>query len=72
MLSEKQIIIKKQNGDLNIVARMLTKKLDKYISPQNAGKLIERENAKNHKIAIDCLRKVVEAREKLIEEEINV
>ena len=70
MLSEEQILLKKQYGDMNLVAQMLTKKMVKYISPMNAGKLIERKNAKNHQVAIDCLRKVVENREKLLETEI--
>lgn len=65
-MTKKQIIEKKQRGDLVLVAQILTKKLNRYISPMNAGKLIERENAKNHPDAIEALKAVVESRENLL------
>ncbi len=66
-MDKKQIILKKQYGDFNAVSQMLTKKLGRYISPSNARQLVERENAKHHKDAIDALRQLVEARERVLE-----
>lgn len=66
-MNTKQIIQKKQQGDLVLVAQMLSKKLDKYITPANAARLIERKSAKNHQNAIDALRVVVETREQILE-----
>jgi len=65
-MDKKQILLKKQYGDLNMVAAILTNKLGRNITPSNAARLIDRDKAKHHQQAIDALRKVVEARENLI------
>lgn len=66
-MDKKQILLKKQYGDFNVVSQMLTKKLGRYISSANARRLIERENARHHKDALDALRQIVEARERVLQ-----
>ena len=70
MLSEKQILLKKQPGDYNLVAQMMSK-TGGYVSPGNVAKLIKRKNAKRHSIAMATLRTVVETRERMLEMELN-
>lgn len=66
-MNTKQIISKKSYGDLSLVAQILTKKLNRYVSSRNAGKMLEREGSKYHDDAVDALRQVIEAREKVLE-----
>lgn len=66
-MNTKQIILKKQYGDLSVVAQILTQKLGKYVSPDNASKMLDREKSKHHKDAVEVLRQVVEARERVLE-----
>lgn len=66
MQSEKQIIEKKQTGDMNVVAQVLSKKHNRYISASYASIILTRPKSKLYADAIEVLRQVVETREQLI------
>lgn len=68
-MTEKQILDKKQYGDNNLVAQMLSKS-GNYVSPANAARMLERPNAKRHTEAIEALKRVVENREALLEPQV--
>ena len=68
-MTEKQILDKKQYGDNNLVAQMLSK-TGNYVSPANAARMLERPNAKRHDEAIEALKRVVENREALLEPQV--
>jgi hypothetical protein len=68
MISEKQILLKKQMGDMNVVAQVLSQKHNRYISASYASIILTRPKSKLYADAIEVLRQVVEARENLIKE----
>lgn len=70
MLSEKQIIEKKQMGDMNVIAQVLTKKHGRYISASYASIILTRPKSKLYNDAVTTLTQIVEAREQLINEAI--
>ena len=57
------ILAKKEIGDINTVAKILG------VTHPNADRILKRPNAKLHARAIDALKKIIDAREKLIKEE---
>ncbi len=71
MLSEKQILEKKQIGDANVVAQVLSKENGKYITPAYVAQIFSRETSQYHVRAMEVLRGIVEYRERLINEAIN-
>jgi hypothetical protein len=69
MILEKQIIEKKQMGDMNVVAQVLSKKHNRYISASYASIILTRPKSKLYVDAIEVLRKVIESREALLNSE---
>lgn len=67
MLSEKQILDKRQYGDHSLVAQMLTSEKGKYISANYVAQILRRPESSLYTQAVNALRKVVEARESLLE-----
>jgi uncharacterized Zn finger protein len=59
-MTEKQIIEKKNYGDMKLMARMLG------ISQSNATMILSRPNSKKYQEAIEALKKIIEAREALM------
>jgi hypothetical protein len=68
MLSEKQILEKKQYGDIQVIAKVLSNKAGKYISTTYTTQILSRPESKHYKNAIEALRQIVEHREQLIQE----
>lgn len=66
MLSEKQILNKRQYGDNNLVARMLTKETGRYVSPGYVTQILKRPTSKLYPLTINALKQVVESREQLL------
>jgi len=62
-MSEKQLLQRKKKGDIVTVAAILG------VTRDNASVILRRPDSKKYKNAINALRKVVEARESLIQEE---
>jgi predicted transcriptional regulator len=60
MDDKSKIIAKKKYGDRNTLAEMLG------TTPGNVSQIIRRPGAKRHKEALDALSKLIEARDKLI------
>jgi len=68
MISEKQILEKKQYGDIQVIAQVLSNKTGQYISTTYTTQILRRPESKHYKDAIDTLRDIVEHREQLISE----
>lgn len=62
-MSEKQLLQRKKRGDIVTVAEIIG------VTRDNASVILRRPESKKYKNAINALRKVVEARESLIQEE---
>jgi len=61
-MNTKQILIKKEVGDIKEVSKIMG------ISSDYTLKILNRPTAKLHHTAINILKKIIEAREKLYEE----
>lgn len=61
-MDTKQILEKKQKGDIKLVAEILD------VSDENARKILNRPNAKMHKRAITALEKIIIDRERTLQE----
>lgn len=61
-MNSKQILNKRRNGDIKLVADIMGE------SYQNTWQVLRREKAKKHPRAIAILKSVIEAREKSITE----
>ena len=68
MNGEKQIIEKKQYGDINLVAQILTKKTGRYISTNYVTQILKRPKTKLYPDAVQALKQVINSREQLISE----
>lgn len=67
-MEEKQILEKKQYGDIQVIAQVLSNKSGKYISTGYITQILTRPESQYYKDAIETLRKIVEYREQLIQE----
>ena len=68
VLTEKELLDRKEIGDIKVVAAIID--VDYF----NAAKILKRTNSKLHSQAIEALRLVVESRENLIKKakEVNL
>lgn len=66
MTQKKELLEKRIYGDYTVVAQVLSKRLNKYVTPSNAAKMIEREGSRHHGDAIDILKQIIETREAII------
>ena len=62
-MDTKQILEKKQYGDIKSVAEILN------VNYPNVQIILRRPNSKLHTKAVNALAKIIEAREKIIQEE---